>query len=72
VVLLRPDAVEAVRTRHARGGGKPADGAFDGAEHVVEHPSNRALARLTVYTNDRSPAQTRDAILSLLGFGARP
>src|SRR5262245_27730869 len=73
VVLLLPcpDPDEAVRTLHARGGG-PADDEFDVAEHFVKHPSNRALARVTVYTNDRTPAQTRDEILSHLRPETRP
>ena len=73
VVLVLPCAIpdEAVRILRARRGA-PSDDGFDVAEHFVKHPSNRALATVTVYTNDRSPAQTRDDILSLLDRPARP
>jgi AAA domain len=72
LVLPCPDPDEAVRVLHARGGGKPADDEFDVAEHFVKHPSNRTLAKVTVYTNDRTPAQTRDEMLSLSGRETRP
>jgi hypothetical protein len=70
VVLLLPcpDLDEAVRLLHARYGGEPAEGEFDIAEHFVKHRSNHALATLTVYTEGRSPEQTRDEILALLGL----
>ena len=32
-------------------------------EYFVRHPSNYRLAKLTVYTEGRSPEETRDEIL---------
>jgi len=36
---------------------------FDMNEHFVRHPSNCRLAKLTVYTEGKSPEETRDEIL---------
>ncbi len=65
VVLLLPfpDLDESVRLLNERNGGM-RDGDFDFNEHFVKHPSNHALATLTVYTHDKTPEETRDEILS--------
>lgn len=68
VVLLlpSPDWDESVRLLKARGW-DGIEGGFDFHEHFVRHPSNHALATFTVYTKDRTPEQTRDEILTLIG-----
>lgn len=35
-------------------------------EHFVRHPSNSLLAKHTVYTNGKTPEESRDEILSLI------
>jgi shikimate kinase len=37
-------------------------------EHFVRHPSNNKLAKFTVFTKGKTPEETCDEILSLLGF----
>lgn len=39
---------------------------FDIDEHFLRHPSNFELAKLTVYTKNETPEQTRDKILELI------
>jgi hypothetical protein len=39
---------------------------FDLNEHFIRHPANERLARHTVYTEGRSPEETRDEILEWL------
>ena len=67
VVLLlpSPDPDESVRILNERSGGAVADG-FDFHAHFVTHPSNHRLARMTVYTKDKTPEQTRDEILGMV------
>jgi hypothetical protein len=36
---------------------------FDMNEHFVRHPANERLAKLTVYTEGKTPEETRDEIL---------
>jgi hypothetical protein len=39
---------------------------FDWHRHFVTHPSNRALAKLIVYTAGQTPEQTCDAVYERL------
>jgi hypothetical protein len=67
VVLLlpSPDPDESVLLLRQRDG-ECADGGVDFHEHFVKHHSNRALARLTVYSKGQTPQQTRDEVLRRL------
>lgn len=38
----------------------------DVKEHILTHPSNQALATVTVYTEGKSPEETRDEVLRLI------
>jgi len=65
VVLLLPspdldESIQILRTRTFNPG--PND--FDFHTHFVTHPSNHALAKIVVYTKDKTPEQTRDEILA--------
>ena len=65
VVLLLPcpDLDESVRLLRERSGGFVShDIDFD--EHFTKHHSNHDLAKIVVYTQDRTPEQTRDDILA--------
>lgn len=66
VVLLLPSADfdESVRILKERRG-EIVDNGFDFAEHFVRHHSNHDLAKLVVYTKDKTPEQSRDEILAL-------
>jgi len=70
VVLLlpSPDPEESIAILRARRGaldpqqvGQP----MGVNEHFVRHPSNRLLAKFTVYTKDRTPGQTVEEIATL-------
>jgi hypothetical protein len=65
VVLLlpSPDLEESVRILTERAA--PPAG-FDWHRHFVTHPSNRALAKLVVYTAGQTPEQTRGAVYERL------
>jgi shikimate kinase len=73
VVLLlpSPDLEESIRILHARVGA-PAPDEFDLNAHFVKHHSNYDLARIVVYTEGKTPEQTRDEILAAVGFGEEP
>ena len=67
VVLLLPseDPEESIRVLRARGGGSaPAPNEFDFVAHFVRHPSNQDLATVVVYTEGKTPEETRDEILA--------
>ena len=69
VVLLLPspdleESVRILRTREDWDG--MADG-FDFQEHYVKHPSNYRLAKHTVYTKGKTPAETCDEIIAVTG-----
>ena len=69
VVLLlpSPDLGESVRVSKERQGHQTwYENDFD--ELFVRHPSNHVLARHVVYTQGRTPEQTRDDILQQLGL----
>jgi shikimate kinase len=64
VVLLlpSPNPQESIEILNARTQYMP-DGQDSINEHLIHHPSNRALAKLTVYTRDKTPEETCDEIL---------
>ena len=64
LLLPAPDFDESVRLLKARRGFE-IEGGEDFDEYCVKHPLNHELARFTVYTDSRTPEQTRDEILSL-------
>jgi hypothetical protein len=69
VVLLlpSPDVDESVRAlEDRRNERKDAESLL---EHSVRHPSNRRLAKQTVYTKGRTPAQTADEVIAALDPG---
>jgi len=67
LVLPSPNLDESIRILRERRNTKPGEG-FDLNAHFVKHHSNHALAKHTVYTKDKTPEETRDEILSLLGL----
>jgi hypothetical protein len=64
VVLLLPsrDLDESVRLLKERTNGV-VDNGFDFDDHFTRHRSNHELAKVVVYTKDRTPEETRDEIL---------
>lgn len=64
LILPSPDLDESVRILRERKGEGVADG-FDFHEHFVKHHSNHDLAKLVVYTQGKTPEETRDEILAL-------
>jgi shikimate kinase len=73
VILLLPSpdlevSKEALRKRISLGNTCPFDGRIDGfdyQEYMVKHPSNYALAKFKVYTQNRTPEETAEEILNL-------
>ena len=65
LVLPSPDPAESLRVLKARVWDGVAGG-FDFQEHFLNHPSNRRLATLTVYTEGKTPDETCDEILRRL------
>lgn len=65
VVLLlpSPDPDASLRILQERSGAPAPDG-FDLNAHFVRHPSNATLAKIVIYTQDRTPEQTRDEVLA--------
>jgi shikimate kinase len=61
VVLLlpSPDPEESIRVLTRR---RPPPGDFDWHRHFVTHRSNRALAKLVVYTGGQTPEQTCNVV----------
>ncbi|WP_315755062.1 MULTISPECIES: shikimate kinase [unclassified Bradyrhizobium] len=68
VVLLlpSPDPEESLRILHTRRGGSPPPGEFDVNAHFIRHHSNYDLAKIVVYTEGKTPEETRDSILSAI------
>lgn len=65
LILPSPDLDESVRLlRESRWDGMAGD--FDFHAHFVKHHSNFDLAKFTVYTQGKTPEQTRDEILALV------
>jgi shikimate kinase len=65
VVLLLPcaDKDRAIRIIKERTGARWNAPDLDFEEHFVRHPSNRLLAKFVVYTEGKTPEETRDEIL---------
>ena len=63
VVLLlpSPDIEESLRILEER-----EPGGAEMNEHFLQHPSNFTLAKLTVYTKEKTPEDARDEILRLI------
>jgi shikimate kinase len=68
IVLLLPssDLDESVQILNERNEYVP-DGSLNINEHFVRHPSNYELAKFTVYTKEKTPAETCNEILQLVG-----
>jgi shikimate kinase len=68
VVLLLPssDLEESIKILHTRNGGGPPLGEADLNSHFVRHHSNYDLAKIVVYTKDKTPEETRDSILTAI------
>jgi shikimate kinase len=68
VVLLlpSPDLDESIRLLHTRTYA-PLPEEFDLHAHFVKHHSNHDLAKIVVYTEGKTPEQTRDEILAAVG-----
>ena len=63
---LQPNPDESVRVSKERQGNLTVyENDFD--VHFVTHPSNAALAKHIVYTQGKTPEETRDEILQRLG-----
>lgn len=69
VIFLTPtdDHEEAVRILHQRDLDAGESGLSEMNGHFVRHDSNRKLAKFTVYTKDKTPEQTFQDVLALLG-----
>jgi shikimate kinase len=63
LLLPSPDLDESVRILRERTGGGGGDG-LDFDEHFTKHHSNHDLATIVVYTEGKTPEETRDEILS--------
>lgn len=69
VVLLlpSPDLEESIKLLRIRSGAPdPPPDAFDLNTHFVTHHSNHDLAKIVIYTKDKTPEQTRDEILAAI------
>ena len=68
VVLMLPsrDQGEALRIIHERLGYGPTPDRLDLATDFLTHPSNRRLAKHTVYTDGRTPDQTCQLFLDVI------
>jgi hypothetical protein len=71
LVLPSPDPVTAASVLRARRP-PPSDDGFDLATYAASHPANRLLARHVVYTEDKTPEETRGEVLDRLGLIALP
>ena len=78
VILLLPspdldESVEILNTRFSqlleREVGKVDARLLDLNAHFVKHPSNRNLAKITIYTDGKSPQETCDEILEKIKGG---
>ncbi|GMT48468.1 MAG: hypothetical protein IEMM0008_0007 [bacterium] len=67
VILLLPssDMEESIQILNDRTGGF-IRGGFDFHEHFVKHPSNHLLAKITHYTKNKSPEESRDELIAQL------
>lgn len=68
LILPSPDPDESIRVLNER---LVADGVrfnFDFSAHFVRHPSNYRLARYVVYTEGKTPQETAEEILAVVGL----
>jgi tRNA A37 threonylcarbamoyladenosine biosynthesis protein TsaE len=72
VILLRPspDDDASFAALEERQHAMSLLGGIDLNEHFVRHPSNRRVAKIVVYTKNRTPEETRDEILARLDRSA--
>jgi hypothetical protein len=70
-LLPSPDVGESVLLLRQRDG-ECVDRGVDFHEHFVKHPSNQALAKITVYTKGKTPDEARDEVLRSLLVPAEP
>lgn len=69
-LLPSPDVERSVKVLRERGShlvGTNAQG-FDWARFFVDHDDNYRLAKFHIYTDGKTPKQTRDEILKLIGL----
>lgn len=66
LILPSPDLDESVLILNERNQDLPND-IRSTNEHFVRHPSNYQLARFTAYTKEKTPEETCDEILRLIG-----
>jgi adenylate kinase family enzyme len=64
-LLPSPDLDESVAILQQRDSYAVSDG-FDFHEHFTKHHLNHDLAKIVVYTKDKTPEETRDEILALI------
>jgi adenylate kinase family enzyme len=65
-LLPSPDLDESVAILHERDGESVRNG-FDFHEHFTKHHSNHDLAKFVVYTKGKTPEETCDEILAMVG-----
>ena len=68
LLLPSPDPDESFRILNQRHGREVQPDTLDINEHFIRHPSNYELAKHTVYTEGRTPEETRDEILELVAI----
>jgi shikimate kinase len=64
LILPSPDLDESVQILKARGSDL-IDNGVDFVEHFVKHHSNHDLAKIVVYTKDKTPEETCDEIVRM-------
>ncbi|MBD2439209.1 shikimate kinase [Nostoc sp. FACHB-110] len=67
LLLPSPDLQESLQILNDRNEYIP-DGSPNINEHFLSHPSNYLLAKFIVYTKDKTPQETCNEILNLLGY----
>ncbi len=65
LILPSPDPAESLRILQERDEKPPSDLNFDFSAHFLGHHGYYDVAKFTVYTEGRSPEETRDEILAL-------
>jgi hypothetical protein len=65
LLLPSPDLQESIRVLLTRRPGPPP-GQLDLNAHFVRHHSNHDLAKIVVYTEGKTPAETRDNVLAAI------
>ncbi len=65
LLLPSPDLEESIQILNDRTKGFIREG-FDFHDHFVKHPSNHLLAKITHYTKDKNPEESRDELIAKL------